>query len=301
MNAAHENGAAALLANGQVLIAGNYDPYFGDGSAAELYDPTTGAWALTGSMTTGRSHFDMTVLTDGRVLAVGGGDGSNGYRSSAEIYNPATGVWSTTGSMHVARENFGLVTLPNGNVLAVGGDALNYSTGVDSVLSSAEIYNPSTGAWTYTGSMRSPRTVFTTTLLGNGEVLVTGGSSTSPTGGAVLSSVELYNPATGKWSSAKSMASARMSHTATLLGNGNVLVTGGYHLTTSSPYIATYTSSELYNPAANTWSSTGNLSTSRYGATATLLTNGTALVAGGVTIDSSGNAVELSSAEIYQP
>ena len=301
LNANHDQGAAVLLANGQVLIAGNFDPYFGDGTSAELYNPATGAWSLTGSMATGRANFGLVRLPDGRVLAVGGGDSGLGFVSSAEIYNPATGVWSPTGSLHVARGYFELVVLPNGNVLAAGGDSFNYSTGIETVLTSAEIYHPATGNWTYTGSMHTPRTNFTSTLLTNGKVLVAGGSSNSAQGGAAVAGAELYNPATGTWSVTGSLASARMNHTATLLSNGNVLVAGGYHVITTLPYVATSASAELYNPTTGKWTGTGNLNTARYAATAALLANHTVLLAGGQYVNSNGNGIELASAEIYIP
>ncbi len=78
------------------------------------------------------------------------------------------------------------------------------------------------GTWTTTGSLNTARCCHTATLLPNGQVLVTGGEA-----GNVLTSAELYNPATGKWTATGSMATPRVSHTATLLTNGEVLVTGG--------------------------------------------------------------------------
>lgn len=297
----HDQAAAVLLANGQVLLAGNFDAYFGDGTATELYNPSTGTWSLTGSMSTGRANFGMVRLQDGRVLAVGGGDSGYGFVSSAELYNPTTGTWSPTGSLHVARGYFGLVVLPNGNVLAIGGDSLNYMTGMDTVLSSAEIFNPATGLWSYTGSLHTARTNFTTTLLANGTVLVTGGSKNSANGGLALASAEIYHPATGKWTVTGSLTSARMNQTATLLGDGTVLVTGGYHVSNVAPYVVVDASSERYSPSTGTWTRTGNLNTGRYNATATLLSNGTALIAAGQNVNSNGTSNILASAEFYTP
>ena len=84
---ARVNDTATVLANGQVLAAGG-----GFGAvtlaSAKLYNPATGKWTLTGSMTTARAGFTATRLPDGQVLAAGGGG------SSAELYNPATGTWA---------------------------------------------------------------------------------------------------------------------------------------------------------------------------------------------------------------
>lgn len=71
--------------------------------------------------------------------------------------------------------------------------------------------------------MSAGRSHHTATRLGNGKVLVTGGRDNA----GILSSAELYDPATNTWVSAGSMNTARLGHTATRLGNGKVLITGG--------------------------------------------------------------------------
>jgi|GEM_PF-5796057 len=81
----------------------------------------------------------------------------------------------------------------------------------------------SSNTWTPTGSMTTARSGDTAILLANGEVLVAGGGNATGS----LTSVELYNPATGKWTATGRKTTARASHTATLLPNGEVLVAGG--------------------------------------------------------------------------
>src|SRR5438309_1477571 len=78
-------------------------------------------------------------------------------------------------------------------------------------------------AWAALPTMATGRLEHTATLLPSGKILVVGGG----TGSAVLSSAEIYDPATNSWSNAAPMANARAEHTATLLPNGKVLVVGG--------------------------------------------------------------------------
>ena len=178
---------------------------------------------------------------------------------------PPPGTWTHTGSMIFATEQQTATLLPNGQVLMPG---------------TAELYNPATGKWTATGSMSTARIGFTATVLQNGQVLVAGGEGTCVNVSCpVLSSAELYNPATGTWTPTGSMNVTRYVSTATLLPNGQVLVAGGGSGSTANAGSTV----ELYNPATGTWTPTGSMSEPHSsGALAGLLPNGQVLVVCGV-------------------
>jgi hypothetical protein len=174
-------------------------------------------------METSRTNATATLLKNGDVLVLGGDDASGNPVATAELYDPGTGMFTPTGSMSVARAAHTATLLTSGAVLVTGGRS---SGGANiTVIASAELFDPATGAFVLTGSMESPREFHTATKLTDGKVLVTGGLS--GTGYLYLSTAELFDPANGIFTPAGNMEIERFLHTATLLTNGAVLVTGG--------------------------------------------------------------------------
>ena len=254
--------------------------------------PSFAAWTPTGSMHTARASHTATLLPNGFVLVAGGAGENNAALASSELYHPASGTWSSTGNLHVARVSARSVLLSNGMLLTMGGCISNDC--LSSTTRSAEIYNPASGTWTVTGSMRTARAEFVAVLLPSKKVLVAGGCTSFNSNGciAVTTAAELYNPATGTWTSTGAMRAARMAMTGTVLMNGKALIAGGQ--TAASDALG---SSELYNPAAGSFTLTGKLITPRSDHTATLLTSGFVLIAGGENV----NGVSISKAELYNP
>ena len=287
---------ATLLSDGRVLIAGGAD---GNGneinSSAELYDPSTGTFRATGSMLVGRERYTATLLTDGRVLFAGGdlADAST-YLSSAELYDQSTGTFVPTGSMETAREGQTATLLADGRVLMAGGQSQHGYLGD---LSTAELYDARTGAFSPTGSMTTSRSSQTATLLADGRVLIAGGERAQPGGAEDLSSAELYDPKTAEFTAAGSMPesiSGYPGYRPTLLTDGRVLFAGGY---LGGSYTA---SALLYDPNSSRFAPTGPMSSGRYGHTITLLAEGRVLVAGGW-VSPIGGVSPYASAELYQP
>jgi Kelch motif/Galactose oxidase, central domain len=291
MDAARSGQTATTLRDGKVLVAG------GGTASAELYNPATRTFSATGRMPVAVAGATASLLTDGSVLVAGGLQ--RGHQvASAELYDPATGTWSATGAMKVARSGQTATLLPNGQVLVAGGGcnggfmACSPDTTL-STLSSAELYNPATGKWRFTGGMRTGRQYQTATLLPAGDVLVTGGLNNCDEGVCTdTSTAELYHPSTGKWTSTGSMHTVRERHTATLLPDGDVLVAGGLN---QGGFLGNpggnSTDAEIYHPATGKWTRAASMARPHIGQTATLLRGGWVLIAGGRT----------KVAEIYEP
>ena len=330
---------ATLLQNGEVLVAGGVDVTDGISgpiTSAELYNPTTAKWTVTDSMSDAREGFTATLLQSGEVLVAGGFGGPAGVcLATAELYDPSNGKWTLTGSMTQARCSPIATLLPSGEVLVAGGTG--NSSGSDT-LTSAELYNPSTGVWQTTGSLNVGRYT-ATAILENGEVLVADGENYSNGFYTFLASAELYNPSTGLWTLTASMAKGTVPTNAVLVANNNVLIanavqyynsstaawvnTGPLPRTAGNPtkasllntgnvlasgttcnysgcgHVATFTCF-LYTTSTNLWSLTGNMKQPRIDHTSTLLSNGQVLVAGG-TNRTNGVMTILSSAELYTP
>jgi Galactose oxidase, central domain len=272
---------ATLLPSGQVLVAGGLIGISATGvasytGAAELYNPATGQWTVTGSMTTPRAAHAATLLANGQVLVAGGLNSSGSTLASAELYDPSSGTWKATGSMNDARANVQATLLQNGQVLIAGGAGL-----ANGASYTAELY--ANGHWRLTSSM-----VFSHPSTTRASLLIFGGHLASYAS-------EFFNPATGLWTATHNIGVNPPNGPLTLLLSGKVLLAAG-----ESSY-GTDSIARLYDSPSNAWLTTGNLNQARAGHTATRLANGQVLATGGEFKNSSGTFTILSSAELYTP
>jgi Abnormal spindle-like microcephaly-assoc'd, ASPM-SPD-2-Hydin/Galactose oxidase, central domain len=283
------------LQNGRILLTGGQDI---SGSAslatAEIYDPSTTMFTLTGSMAVTRQSQAAALLQNGQVLVAGGTPTGEIPTATAELYDPASGNFTLTGNMNTPRELFTATTLPNGQVLVAGGYfAVCAPNCVYSDTATAELYDPASGTFTSTGSMITARSHHAATLLPDGQVLIAGGNDSSA---QALASTELYNPATGSFTAGPAMSFTTQGFSATLLANGNVLLAGGFSGVSLSG------EADIYDSATNTISMTaGSFNFPRWQHTATLLSSGQVLITGGFGNYPGETSGAVPPAELYDP
>ncbi len=217
---------ATLLRSGKVLVTGEGD-HPQDQVGAELYDPSTGAWQPTAPLAHSRSQTTATLLRSGQVLVTGPNFGDDS-QVSAELYDPATSSWRDTTPLSVARSDYTTTLLSDGRVLVVGGDTPS-PRGLAAV-PYAEIYDPATATWSPTGPLLVPRYLHAAARLPSGKVLVSGGYGRGAQG-ALVGAAEIFDPRAGTWEVVSPMDTPRARHSATLLGDGKVLVAGGVDFT----------------------------------------------------------------------
>jgi hypothetical protein len=205
------------------------------GTGHNLLAQTAGAFTATGSMTTPRMGHSATLLNNGKVLIAGG-------------WQNVPGGQHCEGSLHFR----------------------SYVLDCVSRITSAELYDPSTGAFSPTGNLTGEDLYHTATLLPSGKVLISWGSS-----------AELYDPSSGTFTAIAGMAPEES--TATLLNNGKVLFTGR--------------PATLYDPTDGTLVATGDYAgTPGNLGPATLLPDGRVLIAGNL-----GCCYALGQTQIYDP
>lgn len=270
MGVVRRDHIATLLKDGRVLVVG------GTSSTAQLYNPATGTFAPLSKVPFSQG-LAAAKLVDGRVLVLQG--------QTAKFYNPGTGVFTDTGKLNVVHNYPTSTLLTDGRVLVAGGqERIN---GSNQSLTVAELYDPAKGTFSLTGKLQSDRVGHAATLLADGKVLLVGGTQTTTPGfGICLRTAEIYDIASGTFTTTGNMTSARCSPSVTLLNDGNVLITGGAG-----------SSAEVYYPSKGAFDITGGMVASHNNATATRLTNGHVLVAGG----RAQTATPNNTAEIYDP
>ena len=290
------SGTTTKLLDGRYLITGQ-NSGMGTSSisgSASLFDPIKGVFTPIGNLRYPRSHHTATLLENGKVLIAGGCQFNLSisflFCSTAipqtEIYDPATGMFTVGPNLQAPRLDHSATLLNTGQVLIVGGfsHAAPYPLGIRST----ELYDPDldvSGRIIRIAGSTQRHGKHTATKLLDGRVLVIDGAPVPldpPAPGRRTSSTEIFNPVTGMWTAVSGELSVRRnSHTATLLTNGEVLVTGGKE--TISNMLTPR--AEIFNPNTGRFRTVGDLLRPRTGHTATVVADGSVWVVGGETTD----------------
>ena len=238
----HAPTHAILLGDGRVLVVGDdigLEGVSDESANAELWDPTTGVWQITASLSSPRADFAAVQLADGRALVIGGRNQSDQSFSSAVVYDPRTGyeTWAKVGLLGVARTAPSAAVLSDGRVLVAGGyyrikpifgegapgtmlvayrPAVPQETeaagprladsappNVGSALATAELFDPTTGTSDATGPLRFARVGAASVTLADGRILVVGSAGGEIEAGVdkgAYDSAEIYDPETGRFS-----------------------------------------------------------------------------------------------------
>ena len=280
------SGASVLLPNGNVLFS---RVRFGPGgflTNVDLYNPTLGTWTATNGMSFARNGHTATLLCNGKVIVIGGNGDSFWFQ--AEVYDPTPGTWRIAdGTLNDPHTDHTATLLNDGRVLVAGGLAVSITTPV------AELYDPASDRFRETGSMKTAREGHTATLLATGK---------SPGNPEDLLAEELPEQTapncadanTGLWTPTDPLPVSLYGHSAVLLPNGKVLITGGFGPGNIVTNIAV-----VFDPASGTngkWTAVSPMNVPRRSHSSTLLRNGKVLVAGG----QSATQV-LPDAEIFDP
>jgi len=239
--------SATTLNDGKILVTGG-----SNATAAELYDPATDSWALTGAMQFRRSRHVAIKLADGRVLVLGG----SRRTANGEIYDPTTGRWSLTAEASVRRDQLGAALLTNGEILVVGGADGSAAN---------ERYNPATNTWApAAANLTGPRSSSPGVIaLPDGRALVVGDSFLPPF------DAELYDPVADRWSLVRQNRQI-IAPTLTRLADGRIVIMAAQYEPISL----------LFDPATNLITPAAPLPVGLFGSTATPLADGRILVMG---------------------
>jgi len=260
-----------------------------------MFDPST-MTVTAGYMSSWRTGHTATLLPSGKVLVAGGSVYPGGTSlASAELYDPATNLWTSVASMPSPRSHAAAVLLTDGRVLVVGGSSNGSNP------PGAEIYDPPSDTWSSVVGIPGDTRPYTPTAtrLPDGKVLIVGGSDNPQE--AIADQADIFDPVTGSISVSRfrPVGGGRIGATATLLGDGTVIIVGG-----QGP-LGDGNTTDIYDPSAeactavncSAFSAGPRTNDAHCDHTATLLTSGLLLVVGG----QCGASSPTTSSELYDP
>jgi len=258
-------------------------------SPTEVYDPSINTWTTLASMPVALPDYLQTEVIDGKIYAIGGWGTEDTPVTSTEVYDPSTDTWTVLAPMAVAQGDNFQTEVINGKIYAIG----NSTDGTCTFLT--EVYDPSTDIWTILASIPIDCKDFQTEVV-DGKIYAIGGYN-----GSIwhisdlnsLSSTEVYDPPTDTWTTLAPMTTSRYDFQTEVI-NGKIYVIGGWYVSAGDSKGKSLSSTEVYNPSTNTWTTLASMPTPRC-SLQTEVINGKICAIGGF------GSNDLSSTEVYDP
>jgi N-acetylneuraminic acid mutarotase len=231
----------AEVVNGRIYVIGGV---WANLRKVEEYDPATDTWAVKADMPTKRTLF-ATGVVNGKIYVIGGG--TSLYASAGatvEEYDPATDTWTQKADMPTPRTR-SAASVVDGKIYVIGGGGgggASYPT-----MSTVEAYDPATDTWTRQADMPSARELLSTSVVG-GKIYAIGGQRQDSVFQGVYSTVEMYDPATDRWTKKADTPLPRKVHSACVLKD-IIYVFGGRTVIGARPQSTLF----QYDPAADAW------------------------------------------------
>jgi hypothetical protein len=284
--------AHSALADGRILVTGGHGTTTVGTADVNIFDPVAQTWNSAPAMAFRRWYPTNTTLPDGRVLVTSGADQNIlDYIPIPEVYNPVTNSWTRLNGA-----NLTIPTYPHIYVLPTG--KVGY-TGNTEFPSEARMLDVAAQVWT----MTDPAVVDggSTVMWEPGRVMKCGSAADSGTSGNSTNTTFVIdmNEAAPRWQQTASMAFPRTHHNATLLPDGNVVVTSGTRVKNGYDAAQAVLEAEMWSPVTKTWTTLAAGTVRRmYHSTALLLPDGRVLVAGS---GRDSGMVDQRNYEIYSP
>ncbi len=268
MSVNRSHHSATLLDNGRVLVAGGFtnssstEPT----NTADIYYPNPGVFVPTAPMNVPRVNHTATLMPDGSVIVVGGETTGGAYTNSVEVYSSTSVAWTNLAPLPIGLAAHTATLLKDGRLLILGGQTTSGASNL------TYAYSPAANSWTALAPMPKNLYGHTATSMSDGRVLLVGGD----TGVSISSRTFLFDPSAPPleaWTDSGVLTYARMNHTATVLPNDTVIVTGGMDATMPP-------AAEIYHLDGSTWAPISPFPP-RAAQTATLALDGKVYVIGG--------------------
>ena len=264
---------STLLTDGRVVVIGGADKD-GPMAAVAVLDPSDGSWSVSEDLPNPRAFHSATLLADGRILVAGGiGIECCSGVTEVDLFDPDSGTWSSANRMSGAPPQAVSILLADGRVLVTGPSGGYFGI--------AQVYDPAADLWTDVSPMGHERSGYTATLLPDGRVLVAGGLETSDDA-ENSRTAEIFDPTTSEWKAVPLMAKGRALHSAVLLDDGRVFVSGGAGIWLGA-YGGEMASAEIFDPKTDRWTTVTTACNARFGHESVLLPDGSVLLLGGET------------------